>query len=193
MEGLRFTKDEENWDSDPASFEPLSDDTTRYARFCCEVADKLESDFEKKTVAVFTIEGEEYTFLVDTKAAADAKAAREAAAEAEKAEKMAEVDPALASEIKEKIQGTFTWSTTGFAGSSMYKTTQNLTFDGDSVFIETTTTLLNTTMNNQGTYYIANAYLVCDFADGSRACIPYTYENGEIQISAEIEGSFYTV
>lgn len=190
--GKGYSSNESDWSYNAASFEPLSSDTSRYVRFCVEVPDTLEKDFEKQTVTIFTIEGEEFTYLVDTKAAADAKAEREAAEEAERQARMEPVDDTLAAEIKEKIQGTFSWSIPGFAGDRVYTTSHELTFDGDTVYIQTKNSLLNTTLNNTGTYYISNAYFVLDFQDGSQALMPYTYENGEVSMSSEFEGEFYT-
>lgn len=190
--GKGYSSDESSWSGYGPTFEPLSSDTSRYVRFCVEVPDTLEKDFEKQTVTIFTIEGEEFTYLVDTKAAADAKAEREAAEEAERQARMEPVDDALAAEIKEKIQGTFTWSIPGVAGDRLYTTSHELTFDGDTVYIQTKNSLLNTTLNNTGTYYISNAYFVLDFQDGSQALMPYTYENGEVSMSSEMEGEFYT-
>ena len=190
--GKGYSSNESDWGYGAASFEPLSSDTSRYVRFCVEVADTLEKDFEKQTVTIFTIEGEEFTYLVDTKAAADARAEREAAEEAERQARMEPVDDTLAVEIKEKIQGTFSWSISGFAGDSVYITSHELTFDGDTVYIQTKNSLIDSTLNNTGTYYISNAYFVLDFQDGSQALMPYTYENGEVSMSSEFEGEFYT-
>ena len=190
--GKGYSSDKSSWSGYGPTFEPLSSDTSRYVRFCVEVPDTLEKDFEKQTVTIFTIEGEEFTYLVDTKAAADAKAEREAAEEAERQARMEPVDDALAAEIKEKIQGTFTWSIPGVAGDRLYTTSHELTFDGDTVYIQTKNSLLNTTLNNTGTYYISNAYFVLDFQDGSQALMPYTYENGEVSMSSDMEGEFYT-
>lgn len=193
--GMRYSSDGEDWDSgyDNTTFEPLSNDTVRIVRFCVEVPEVVETDSEKRTVTIFSIEGQEYTFLVDTKAAADAKAKAEAAAEAEKIEKMTEVDATLAQEIKGKLQGTWSWSVYGYAADKLYSTSHDLTFSGDGISLQTQNTLLNSTMSNTGTYYVAKAYIVLNFADGAQACIPYTYENGEINMSQEIEGAFYTV
>lgn len=193
-DGIRYSRDEEDWDAgyDSTSFEPLSTDTVRYVRFCFEVPEVVSQDYEKRTVTVITIEDQDYTFPVDVKAAADAWAAREAAAEAKHAEDMAEVDAELSKEIKGKLQGSWGWSAYGTAGSQVYTITHDLTFSGDAVTIRTETTLMNTTMQNTGTYYIAKAYIVMNFQDGSQACMPYTYENGEISLSQEVEGAFYT-
>ena len=105
---------------------------------------------------------------------------------------MTEVDAELSKEIKGKLQGSWGWSAYGTAGSQVYTITHDLTFSGDAVTIRTETTLMNTTMQNTGTYYIAKAYIVMNFQDGSQACMPYTYENGEISLSQEVEGAFYT-
>ena len=191
--GVRYSSDEEDWDTNEyASFEPLSSNTVRYVRFCLEVPEALESDVEKETILTIKIEGEPFVFNVDLAAAAQAKADREAAAEAEHAENMTLVDDALASEISSLLQGTWEWDVYGFAGNSMYTTSHALTFDGNAAYIETTNSLLNTYMSNQGTYSITNAYIVSDFEDGSQACMPYTYANGELSISQEFEGEFYT-
>lgn len=191
--GVRYTSDGEEWGtSEYASFEPLSSDTARTVRFCLEVPEALETDVEKETILTIKIEGESFIFNVDLAAAAQAKADREAAAEAAHAENMAPVDEALASEISSILQGTWEWDVYGFAGSTMYTTSHALTFDGDYAYIETENSLLNTYLSNEGTYYIANAYIVIDFADGSQACMPYTYTNGELSISQEFEGEFYT-
>ncbi len=190
--GVRYSKDEQEWGtSSSVVFEPLNSDTTRYTRFCIEVPNALETDFEKQTLTVFTIEGEDFTFIVDTKAAAEAKAEREAAEEAERIEKMTEVDKDLSDEIKKTLQGTWSWSIYGYAGTSMYTTSHDLTFDGDTVSIKTHNTLLNTTLSNKGTYYVANAYIVLNFEDGAQACMPYTFENGELSMSQDFEGAFY--
>lgn len=193
-EGMRYSSDGKDWNSgyEATSFEPLSSDTVRTVRFCIEVPEVIETDFEKRTITIISIEGEDYTFLVDTKAAAEEKAAREAAVEAEHIENMTEVDAALAQEIKENLQGTWSWSVYGYAVSQLYTTTHDLTFSGDTVSIQTKNTLLNTTMSNTGTYYVAKAYIVLNFSDGSQACMPYTYENGTLNISQEFEGAFYT-
>lgn len=193
-DGMRYSSDGKDWDSgySSTSFAPLSSDTVRTVRFCIEVPEVVETDFEKRTVTIISIEGEDYTFIVDTKAAAEEKAAREAAAEAERIENMTEVDAALAQEIKEKLQGTWSWSIYGYAANQLYTTTHDLTFSGDTVSIKTRNTLLNATMSNTGTYYIAKAYIVLNFADGSQACMPYTYQDGNLSISQEFEGEFYT-
>lgn len=192
--GMGYSVNESDWSfSGSATFEPLSSTTSRYIRFCIEVPDALENDFEKQTVVIFTIEEENFTFLVDTEAAANAKAAREAAEEAERIEKLTKVDEVLASEIKGKLQGSWNWSVYGYAGTSMYTTTHDLSFNGDTVSIKTTNSLLGTTLSNTGTYYVANAYIVLSFQDGSEAYMPYTYENGELTISQDFEGEFYTV
>ena len=190
--GKGYSSNESDWTYSATSFEPLSSYTSRYVRFCIEVPDTLEKDFEKQTVTIFTIEGEEFTYLVDTKAAADARVEREAAEEAERQERMAPVDDILASEIKEQIQGTFSWSVPGFANEIVYTTSHELTFDGDTVYIQSKNSLIDTTLSNTGTYYISNAYFVLDFQDGSQALMPYTYENGEVSMSSEFEGAFYT-
>lgn len=193
-EGIRYSSDGKDWNSgyDTTSFEPLSSDTTRTVRFCVEVPEIVETDFEKRTVTIISIEGEDYTFLVDTKAAAEEKAAREAAAEAERIENMTEVDAALAQEIKGKLQGTWSFSVYGYAANKLYTTTHDLTFSGDTVSVQTKNTLLNTTMSNTGTYYVAKSYIVLNLADGSQACMPYTYEDGALNMPKEFEGEFYT-
>jgi len=190
-----YSEDQESWDIGSgvtAAFEPMSSATTRYVRFAIEVPEQLKTDTEKETVLVLVIEEKEYSFIVDVKAAAEAEAARLAAAEAERADKLTEVDEALASEIMGKLQGTWSFSTYGTAGTSTYKVTHDITFSGDTVAIKTYNTLVNSTLSNTGTYYVGKGYIVLNFQDGSQALMPYTYENGEIAMSSEFEGSFYT-
>lgn len=193
IDGIGYSSNGEDWDPnyDETSFEPLSSDTVHAVRFCIEVPEVVATDFEKRTVVIFTIENKEYTFVVDVQTAAEEKAEREAAAEAERIEKMTEVDTTLAKEIREKLQGTWSWSTAGYAGE-FYTVTHSLTFSGDIVSVQTQNTLLNTTMSNIGTYYVAKGYIVLYFVDGSQACMPYTYEDGTLNISQEFEGAFYT-
>lgn len=190
--GKGFSFDKEDWTSNAVKFEPLGSDKICYVRFCIEVPETLKIDVDKDLVAIFTIEEEEFSFSIDAKALADAEAKLLAEKEAERADKMTKVDDALANEIKSKMQGTFSWDIYGYAASRLYTTTHELTFNGDTVYIKTTNSLMNSVLNNQGTYYIAKAYIVMDFADGSHACMPYTYENGELSISSEFEGAFYT-
>lgn len=192
--GMGFAVDPEIFDFDKeVKFEPLSSDTSRYVRFCIEVPEKVATDTDRPTSVIFTIGGEEYSFIADIKAAAEAKAAKEAAAEAEKAEKLEPVSEELASEIKDKLQGTWEFTNYGSNNGKIYTITQKLTFSGATISVQTQNSLINSPLANTGTYEVKKGYIELNFVDGSQALIPYEYENGELSMSQEIEGYFYSL
>lgn len=195
VDSCYYGEDPTSWNLGP-TFEPLGGDAVRHTRFCVEVPDILEQDTDKQTLTIFTIEGEDFPFLTDTKAAAAAKADREAAEAAQWAEKIAPADEARAAAVKEKLQGSWEWSKPEYvstqSGYQLRSNDYNLTFSGDNV----TTTIVAAILPDvplvlSGTYTVANDYIILNFPDSDQhVYFPYTYENGEFSLLSEFEGKF---
>lgn len=123
------------------------------------------------TDAVFTVDSEG---LAAAKAQQDALEAEAAAAkEAALAEALAEIDPGIASEIKAILQGEWEYT----ANNIRY----DLLFDGD--YISVTSTVAGYSLANEGTYSIRRDYILIDYNTGAQARIPYTYTDGNLNMS----------
>lgn len=194
VDSCYYGEDPTSWDLGP-TFEPLGGDAVRHTRFCVEVPDILEQDTDKQTLTIFTIEGEDFPFLTDTKAAAAAKADREAAEAAQWAEKIAPADETRAAAVKEKLQGSWEWSDSHYVtvgNKSVLDTTDyELVFQGDSFTGSLTMSLTGGSLPFSGTYTVGNDYLILNFSNSDKPMyFPYTYENGELSLDSDFVGKF---
>ena len=99
--------------------------------------------------------------------------AQEAAMQAEKDEKYAPVDEALANEISQKLQGQWQYS----QGAVSY----TLTFDGFNITVESV--VGGYQLTNKGTYTVCKDLLLVTYENGEQATMDYTYEDGNLDFS----------
>jgi len=143
------------------------------------------ADLEDVFEITFTLpnskgEREDFIFVVDAEGRAKAEKARDdalaAAAAAEQAAldaALAEIDPAVAEEIKAILQGEREYTDN--------KIKYTIYFEGD--YVSVTSTVGGYSLSNEGTYSVRAEYIYVEYENGGKAGMPYTYENGELSIS----------
>ncbi len=148
-----------------AKFEPadLNDDF--------EITVTLPHSTGDKETFTYTVTASDRAASVEREQAE--KEAAEQAAQAELDALFADADPQVVEEVTEILQGEWEYT----SDIAYYE----LSFDGDQVTV--TTSIGSSTLSNWGTFKVCKGAILITYENGNQAYLPYTYENGEIEIS----------